>query len=373
MAKTPKIISPAKIRRLYQKAEEEALSFEQEAIVSPEIQTKRTAIFTTELKDLVERVKSPQIATSLHLTKDIFVNSFLNLVGPEKEEEHRLLRKLFMPSKRVQESALMDYTSYLLGRVGIDNFSWHFLAYDSQAYYSEISNGVDIITRKNFLFLKTDPYIQTVAKDFFELTVTSDLLKDPFFNKKFSVESISYLSKIYFFFLNDPGVDACLVAFLEKNTTEGIAWSQTQEKEMQSRWLRMVRDKLPILSPALGRYRTEKLTTRVSPDDMLTGVIHAFKTTIGQELNRASIHKIKIENYKDLENAYYLKKQLVAKLLKLLSPKEKILELGISTYLVLGVEDYQEKIISMAREDGIEVSIKTKIYPDSGENILLYL
>lgn len=378
MLESPQIIAPAKIRRLMQpelvpfdaKPDERLEGMEG---LPREIEAKRSAIFNADLKDLVDRVKSPQVATSLPLTRDILLQTIARPVGLEKEEEFRLLQNLYIPGSRIQESALLDITEFLLSRSGLDCFSWHFLSYDAQAYFSEIAQGMDIVTRKNFIFSENDPYIQSSDPGFFELEITSDLPKDPFFAKKFSVETLSYLAKIYFFFVREPGVNACLVAFLEKEKPLDSVRDNPMSSEVRNRWLHTFRSKIPILIPALARYRSEKLNTRVAQDDMMTRTIHAFKTVLGQGLPKAIVHNVFLRNYQLLENGYYLKKQFLSNLLGILGPKEKILELGTNRFLILSEQNREDLLSQWAKSDNLDLEIQTKVYPDFGENILLYI
>lgn len=360
-----KIISPRRIRNFFQRSKNLPLA--------DPIEAKRNSIFNPELKDLVERVKSPQNATALNLTQDRFLNNLKSLIPPEKAQEYKLLHSLFCPEKTIQDSSIMEYTTFVLERVGVEFFSWHFLAYDSNAYFSEMSFGIDIVTRKNFLFLKTDPYIARYRKNFCELKMTPDLIKDPFFHKKFSPESLSLYSKLYFFFLDDIGVDACLVAFIEKKLTEPGEDDSETDPEIMERWLRMIEDKIQILSPALKRYRKERLQPRISKDDMLTSSLHYFKSVLGEGLDRFYVQKIKIVSIPDENNAYYWKKQFYSKLLSILGNREKMIELDVSSVIILSEENQYKNIQRFAEEDNIVIHTKQLVYPDDGENILIYL
>ncbi|MCC5814877.1 MAG: hypothetical protein JJT78_08980 [Leptospira sp.] len=385
MAQTQRnmIISPKKIRSF--------LSRKPVSSVPSPIEAKRSAIFNPELKELVEKVSTPPQSTTPSTVQPLpqatSSSSSLSqsteslpsessrvrtIVPPEKLQEQKLLSAIYIPAKNIQDSSIMEYTSYILERLGIEYFSWHFLAYDSNAYFSEMSSGIDIITRKSFLFLKTDPFIKRLTPNFFELRITNDLMRDPFFNKKFSVESLSLYSTIYFFFVDDLEVDACLVAFIEKSPSDVVGGHQPEEK-VGSRWLEMVQEKIKIITPALKRYRVERLKPRISPDDMLTSTLHHFKAMIGEGMETFHVHKIKITNYADLPNAYFLKKQFISHILQNMGSREKIIELNLDSYLILMTQDYTSGIKSLAENDGIEVNILHKCYPDDGENYLSYL
>jgi hypothetical protein len=337
----------------------------------PPIARKRAEIFSPELKDLVERVKSPQNTTTLSQSQERIKSIFHSLIKPEKQEEFRYLQRIYIPERKVQESAIMDYTGFLLERLGIEHFSWHFLSYESQAYFSEMSQGLDIVTRKNFIFLQSDPYIKSPAKHFFELEITLDILSDPFFSKKFSVESISFFARIYFFFLSAPGVDACLVALLNKEVAEKNR-NLTGKDELSARWVQMVQDKLPVLVPALTRYRKEKLQPKISEEDMLTKTIHLFKSTIGMGLQKAYVTKVSFLDYKNLENAYFLKRQYMAKVRSLLTREERMIELAPAVILILSRISILDQLRSLATEDNLKINLDEKRYPLDGENIFLY-
>jgi hypothetical protein len=375
-----KIISPKKIRSF--------LSRKPISSVPSPIEAKRNAIFNPELKELVEKVSTPpqstatstmqplpQATSSLSQAIESLPSEtprFRTIIPPEKLQEQKLLSAIYMPTKSIQDSSIMEYTSYILERLGIEYFSWHFLAYDSNAYFSEMSTGIDIITRKSFLFLKTDPFIKRLTPNFFELRITNDLMRDPFFNKKFSVESLSLYSTIYFFFVDDLEVDACLVAFIEKSPSDALGGHQPEEK-VGSRWLELVQEKIKILTPALKRYRVERLKPRISADDMLTSTLHHFKAMIGEGTENFHVHKMIIKNYAELPNAYFLKKQFISYILQNMGAREKIIEINLDSYLILMTRDYTAGIKALAENDGIEVNIIHKCYPNDGENYLSYL
>ncbi|WCL48444.1 hypothetical protein [Leptospira sp. GIMC2001] len=339
-----------------------------------ELEKKRSAIFNTELKDLVDRVKSPGNATTLPVSKDSILHIFKNLVAPEKKEEFKWLSKVHIPERRIQDSGILDYTAFLLDRVGIEFFSWHFLSYDTGAYFCEMSHGLDSITRKNFIFLKNDPFIKPNEFGLFELEFTPELLSDPFFSKKFSVESLSYWSKVYFFFITENGVDACLVAFQQKVHKNDVdSKNQVNDLVITDRWLEMLRNKIVLIAPALARYRSEKLGAMISIDDMLTRTIHLFRSAIGEGLDQAYVTKLKILKYKETPNIYYLKRQLISNLLHELGASDKLLELSLDSILLLSGKNMEPKIRELLEEDPIGFSISTKLYPANGENILLYI
>lgn len=334
------------------------------------IQKKRESIFTPELQELVDRIKKPSQASKLPLTSNFFYYNYQKLIPPEKKQEQELLEDVYIPEKNIQDYAIAAYTSYILERIGIHTFSWHFLAYDSNAYFCEIAKGVDITTRKNFLFLKEDPYIKKTNHPYYELNITEELKSDPFFVKKFSPEFLGLYSGAYLFFLDEPGVDACLVAFKEKEK------ATKQEKELEfsiaQNWLPRITEKLQSLSPAILRYRREKLYPRFSLDDMLTAYMYHLKSFIGQGWKVFYVHYLVLELNVHSEK-YFLERQLVSQILSYLGPREKIIHSGIHRYMILASQSLETTIKELASRDGMNVQLKVLEYPKNGENLFLYL
>lgn len=386
MIQKHKIIPPGKIRDYLRRRESEGKIGNSSLDGSPTkanhlplpIRAKREAIFNPELKTLVERVKSPNHAFSLNLRKEDIYKKFQNLVPPEKKEEHKLLHAVYCPKKNIQESAIIDYTAYILERVGVSIFSWNFLSHDSNAYFSEMSQGVDIITKKSFMFMKKDPNIIKKYENVYYLQITKELLQDPFFQKKFSVESLGYYYKLYFFFLNHANLDACLVAFLDRpshSLLDATLMEMDSESEDKSRnrWLKMVEDKIQNLVPALKRYRNEKLIPRIIEDDMLASTLYHFKTMVGEGSEKFYAHNIRIRKYPDPTNAYFFKKQFLSNIYSFTDKKDKIIETDASSFLLLSEKNYRDTISSIADQDGLDVDVRANFYPDYGENILVYL
>jgi len=360
-----KILSPKLIR------EYSARKTKLDSTFAQSVQSKREKIFTSELKYFVERVKSPHQASKLPVSLSSFGKIYKNLVSPEKRQEQILLESIYMPAHSIQDISIIDYTSYILVRVGIDTFSWHFKAYDSNAYFSEFSRGVDMITRKNFLFSKSDPYLKKIDGNFYEIEITNEYRKDPFFAKKFSIESINLYSRIYFFFLDEPYVDACLLAFLEKNLSESKE-SET-DLTLRNRWLKRVGEKIHVLIPAIKRYREEKLQPKFSKDDMLTPAIYQFRMFIGLGLDEFYVSKLRICNVSIKKGQYYLERQFLSQILHDLNDQERIIYAGVHTYLIFSFHPVEERIRKIAERDQISILITMHKYPADGENILVYL
>jgi hypothetical protein len=384
------IIPPNRIRNFFQNRKKDDT-----------IENKRSAIFNPELKELVTKVVSPNINTvnsivekeiitkengSSHPLESKLIedeNSSQegirglrdHLVETSKREEFNTLFSLYSQENSNVEFSLMKYTSYLLERIGIQNFGWYFLSYDCQAYFCEMAKEIDSVTRTNFIFLKRDPFVQNPDSHFFELDITPQLALDPFFSKKFSLESLNLWSKIYFFFINEPGVDACLVAFIPRtdnlsDSGDGIV------HEIQSpadRWIRMIQNKIVNLIPALAYHRDRMHASKSVNNDLLSHSIYLFKSFVGERSIVSYCHTIKIEKYRDMPNHYYLKRQFISNLMKSLNPREKLLELNIDTILLIGDTDHSDFILDQGDSDNLRLKIETKIYPAYGENILLYL
>lgn len=380
MKSTPfQIISPKRIREYFQDSK-----------VDPELESKRSAIFNPELKDLVQKVTNPSSTESDQFIKSESPNHnnpksttspckirtiFSDLIEPSKEEEFKTLMSLYSEGAGTQESSIMKYSSFLLDRIGVEHFGWYFLSYDSQAYFCEMSTGLDSVTRTNFIFLKNDPFVQLGENNFFELEITPELTLDPFFAKKFSIESINLFGKILFFFLNQPGIDACLVAFIPKQDLLKKSEEEVEidTNEISPRWIQMIQSKLHNLIPGLANYRDKRVNSNAVTNDMLTHSIYLFKSFVGERSTSSFSHVIKIENYSETENVYFLKRQFISKLMKALNSREKLMELNIDTFLLIGDKDHSDYIIDQAELDSLSVKINTKIYPTYGENILLYL
>lgn len=373
------IIPPKRIREFFQDSK-----------VDPELEAKRSSIFNPELKDLVQKVTSPTSSDAVQIVQEQssveqysssksipsrMRSIYSDLVEPSKEEEFKTLLSLYSDASTIQESSIMKYSSFLLNRIGVEHFGWYFLSYDSQAYFCEMSTGLDSVTRTNFLFLKNDPFVKLGEDNFFELEITPNLIMDPFFSKKFSLESINLYGKILFFFLNQPGIDACLVAFVPKHD---LLKKTDEEDEIDTnvispRWIQMIHSKLNNLIPGLANYRDKRVNSKAVTNDMLTHSIYLFKSFVGERFHTSYSHVIKIEKYLETENIYFIKRQFISKLMKTLNSREKLMELNIDTFLLIGDKDHSDFIVDQAELDSLNVKINTKIYPTYGENILLYI
>ncbi len=384
------IIAPNRIRNFFQSRKKEN-----------SIEVKRSAIFNPELKELVSKVVSPNINTETAVVDKVKISQENDssysldsqyiedenssqkgirglrdhLVETSKREEFNTLFSLYSQENSNVEFSLMKYTSYLLERIGIQNFGWYFLSYDCQAYFCEMAKEIDSVTRTNFIFLKKDPFVKNPDSHFYELDITPQLAMDPFFSKKFSLESLNLWSKIYFFFVNEPGVDACLVAFIPR--TDNLSDSSDNlVYEIQSsadRWIRMIQNKIINLIPALAYHRNRMHASKSVNNDLLSHSIYLFKSFVGERSIISFCHTIKIEKYRELPNHYFLKRQFISNMMKSLNPREKLLELNIDTLLLIGDADHSDFILDQGDSDNLRLKIETKIYPAYGENILLYL
>jgi|GEM_PF-6287987 len=305
---------------------------------------KREAIFTSELRTLVEEVsgftpqplpsypalsKSPEAPTS----KDVL---------------HRALKV------REDSPEVRQFFSSLGTR-------WALLQLQPELgiYNHVLSNGLDAQGRAQLLFVYNDPFLDFKEEQTFFKILTEDMRKNVFLSKKLSWELMYGTRSIWGISIHEYGYDGILLYFLDHQSSPEFS----EEIQFQIR----------TLIPSLHLLTNSDESESKMSSDGLTWIKRAFAySTLGGERS-VHVYKVHFENYKPSPTVTAKKLEIKNKIKEHFESFDLFLETSANSILILCKKDLKKEVYTFFKEIPFPSEIKVLFFPEDGENPFLYL
>ncbi|URD69750.1 hypothetical protein [Leptospira borgpetersenii] len=355
--------------------------FKTHTIVPPEIEKKRSEIFTPELEDLISKVSepvrekspSPVEETAKSDSKPMIRSRNLEL-GPgymkwlgtlQIRDRRKILEVLDELSYGLESeySFILKYYTSVFSSLKLFGFSIHYYDRRNGSYSPFVTYGLKERTSENMIFLYDDQYIGKELGTYSCIEITEEKKMDRFFRKKFDPIDLESCISILTIPLSNFGIPFRFFLFFKDSLMEENA----QEIE------NLIFHSLEPVIPAFEEH-DRKILGELFRDkrDVVSSRIHLMR--IATDGERGLMKSFRMEFHgKDFKKLESLRKKMMSQIFEIIDPEDMCFGIGVGAFGLYTKKDLGERIRSLADQTGNAYDFIVDVYPENGKNLFTYL
>ncbi|EQA63780.1 hypothetical protein [Leptospira alexanderi] len=354
--------------------------FKAHTIVPPEIEKKRSEIFTPELEDLISKVSEPIREKSTSPVEEIAksqskpIRSRNMELGPgymkwlntlQIRDRRKILEVLDELSYGLESeySFILKYYTSVFSSLKLFGFSIHYYNRRNGSYSPFVTYGLKERTSENMIFLYDDQYIGKELGTYSYIEITEEKKMDRFFRKKFDPIDLESCISILTIPLSNFGIPFRFFLFFKDPLMEENA----QEIE------NLIFHSLEPVIPAFEEH-DRKILGELFRDkrDVVSSRIHLMRIATDGERGLMKFFRIEFhgKNFKKLES---LRKKVMSQVFGIIGPEDMCFGIGVGAFGLYTKKDLEERIRSLTDQTGNAYDFIVDVYPENGKNLFTYL
>ncbi|WP_061230755.1 hypothetical protein [Leptospira weilii] len=351
--------------------------FKAHTIVPPEIEKKRSEIFTPELEDLISKVREPTREKSLSPVEETAESQSKprNMeLGPgymkwlntlQIRDRRKILEVLDELSYGLESeySFILKYYTSVFSSLKLFGFSIHYYNRRNGSYSPFVTYGLKERTSENMIFLYDDQYIGKELGTYSHIEITEEKKMDRFFRKKFDPIDLESCISILTIPLSNFGIPFRFFLFFKDPLMEENA----QEIE------NLIFHSLEPVIPAFEEH-DRKILGELFRDkrDVVSSRIHLMR--IATDGERGLMKSFRIEFHgKDFKKLESLRKKVMSQIFEIIDPEDMCFGIGVGAFGLYTKKDLEERIRSLMDRTENAYDFTVDVYPKSGKNLFTYL
>ncbi|EMY76805.1 hypothetical protein LEP1GSC060_3202 [Leptospira weilii serovar Ranarum str. ICFT] len=354
--------------------------FKAQTPVPPEIEKKRSEIFTSELQSLISKVneptrEKPNIPTDKPRSEPEPDRSSHRMeLGPgymkwlntlQVRERRKILEVLDELGYGLESeySFILKYYISVFSGLKLFGFSIHYYDRRNGSYSPFVTHGLRDRTSANMIFLYDDQYIGKESGTYSLIEITDEKKSDRFFRKKFDPIDLESCLSILTIPLSNFGIPFRFFLFFKDPPMEEHA----QEIE------NIVFHSLEPVVPAFEEY-DRKILGELFRDkrDVVSSRIHLMRIATDGERGLTKSFRIEFhgKEYNKLES---LRKKVMSQISEIIGPEDICFVIGVGAFGLYTKKDLEEQVRSLTDQTGSAYDFIVDVYPENGKNLFMYL
>ncbi|EMJ92864.1 hypothetical protein LEP1GSC198_2772 [Leptospira kirschneri str. JB] len=353
--------------------------FKEPEPIAPEIEKKRSEIFTPELQDLISKVnepirEKPNIPIAKQGIEPEPISADRTELGPgymkwlntlpvrERRKILEVLDELRYGLESEYSFILKYYISVFLD-LKLSGFAIHYYDRRNGSYNPFVTQGLRERTSGNMIFLYDDQYIGKESGTYSIIEITDERKMDRFFRKKFDPIDLEICTSILTIPLSNFGIPFRFFLFFKDPLTKENA----QEIE------NLIFHSLEPVIPAFEEY-DRKILGELFRDkrDVVSSRVHLMR--IATDGERGLTRSFKIEFHgKDFKTLESLRKKTMSQISEIIGPEDICFGIGIGAFGLHTRKNLEKQIRSLMDQTGNSYDFVEDIYPENGKNLFIYL
>lgn len=355
--------------------------FKVHAVVPPEIEKKRSEIFSSELQNLISKVNEPQKEKTIVPSEEI-----RNIQPePEKSTHHLALGPGYMKwlsslqirdRRKILEvldelgygleseySFILKYYVSVFSYLKLSGFAIHYYDRRNGSYSPLVTYGLKQRTAENMIFLYDDQYIGKESGSYSMIGITEERKTDRFFRKKFDPIDLESCISILTIPLSNFGIPFRFFLFFKDPPTEENAL------EIEN----LIFHSLEPVVPAFEEY-DRKILGELFRDkrDVVSSRIHLMRIATDGERGITKSFRIEFHG-KDFKKLESLRKKAMSQLSEIIGPEDMCFGIGVGSFGLYTRKDLEEQVRSLLDQTGTAYDMVVDVYPANGKNLFTYL
>ncbi|MDI7217728.1 hypothetical protein QMN07_09365 [Leptospira santarosai] len=357
--------------------------FKTPTTIPPEIEKKRSEIFTSELEDLISKVSEPireRPSSPIEETVESgskpepTIRSRNMELGPgymkwlntlQIRDRRKILEVLDELSYGLESehSFILKYYTSVFSSLKLFGFSIHYYDRRNGSYSPFVTCGLKERTSANMIFLYDDQYIGKESGAYSYIDITEEKKMDRFFRKKFDPIDLESCISILTIPLSNFGIPFRFFLFFKDPLMEENA----QEIE------NLIFHSLEPVVPAFEEH-DRKILGELFRDkrDVVSSRIHLMR--IATDGERGLMKSFRMEFHgKDFKKLESLRKKVMSQVFEFIDPEDMCFGIGVGAFGLYTKKDLEERIRSLADQTGNAYDFIVDVYPKNGKNLFTYL
>lgn len=357
--------------------------FKTHAAVPPEIEKKRSEIFSSELQTLISKVNEPQRekaivpseevrekqteseprTTTHHLTLGPGYLKWLSSL--QIRDRRKILEVLDELGYGLESeySFILKYYISVFSYLKLSGFAIHYYDRRNGSYSPFVTYGLKQRTSENMIFLYDDQYIGKESGSYSMIGITEERKTDRFFRKKFDPIDLESCISILTIPLSNFGIPFRFFLFFKDPPTEENAL------EIEN----LIFHSLEPVIPAFEEY-DRKILGELFRDkrDVVSSRIHLMRIATDGERGVTKSFRIEFHG-KDFKKLETLRKKAMSQISEIIGLEDMCFGIGVGALGLYTRKDLEEQIRSLLDQSGAAYDVIVDVYPANGKNLFTYL
>ncbi|MGJ4752816.1 hypothetical protein [Leptospira kmetyi] len=357
--------------------------FKTHAAVPPEIEKKRSEIFSSELQTLISKVNEPQRekaivpseevrekqteseprTTTHHLTLGPGYLKWLSSL--QIRDRRKILEVLDELGYGLESeySFILKYYISVFSYLKLSGFAIHYYDRRNGSYSPFVTYGLKQRTSENMIFLYDDQYIGKESGSYSMIGITEERKTDRFFRKKFDPIDLESCISILTIPLSNFGIPFRFFLFFKDPPTEENAL------EIEN----LIFHSLEPVIPAFEEY-DRKILGELFRDkrDVVSSRIHLMRIATDGERGVTKSFRIEFHG-KDFKKLETLRKKAMSQISEIIGLEDMCFGIGVGALGLYTRKDLEEQIRSLLDQSGAAYDMIVDVYPANGKNLFTYL
>lgn len=357
--------------------------FKTHAAVPPEIEKKRSEIFSSELQTLISKVNEPQRekaivpseevrekqteseprTTTHHLTLGPGYLKWLSSL--QIRDRRKILEVLDELGYGLESeySFILKYYISVFSYLKLSGFAIHYYDRRNGSYSPFVTYGLKQRTSENMIFLYDDQYIGKESGSYSMIGITEERKTDRFFRKKFDPIDLESCISILTIPLSNFGIPFRFFLFFKDPPTEENAL------EIEN----LIFHSLEPVIPAFEEY-DRKILGELFRDkrDVVSSRIHLMRIATDGERGITKSFRIEFHG-KDFKKLETLRKKAMSQISEIIGLEDMCFGIGVGALGLYTRKDLEEQIRSLLDQSGAAYDMIVDVYPANGKNLFTYL